>query len=140
MSFLVDVNVWVAVCTPGHVHHSAARGWFESTEERCLFCRVTQMGFLRLITNPRVMDISVLSTEKAWSVYRALLEDTRIDYAAEPAGLEADWHKQTRGHTLGHNFWTDAYLAGFAAAANHTVVTFDRGFAKRKDVSVRVLR
>jgi toxin-antitoxin system PIN domain toxin len=140
MSYLVDVNVWLAISTPGHVHHRTALDWFESSDEKAFFCRVTQMGFLRLITNPRVMDISVLSTEKAWHVLGALLEDSRIGIATEPAGLDEEWRGQTRGHSMGHNFWTDAYLAAFASASDLTVVTFDRAFARRKDVSVQVLR
>jgi toxin-antitoxin system PIN domain toxin len=121
------------------VHHRAALDWFDSVNERLLFCRITQMGFLRLITNVKVMDISVLNTERAWSVLAALLEDSRIEYAVEPPGLDQVWHHQTRGHRMGHNFWTDAYLAAFAEAANLTLVTFDRGFARRKGVSVKVL-
>jgi len=84
--------------------------------------RVTQMGLLRLITNRRVMEISVVSAERAWAVLAALREDSRIGYVAEPGGLEDAWRQQTRGHTMSHNFWTD-----------------DRGFTRRKNVSVRVL-
>ena len=138
MNYLVDVNVWLALSTPGHVHHRTALDWFESVEERLFFCRVTQMGFLRLITNRRVMEISVVSTERAWAVLAALREDSRIGYVAEPGGLEESWRQQTRGHTMGHNFWTDSYLAAFAEAADLTLVTFDRGFTRRKNVSVRV--
>lgn len=140
MNYLVDVNVWLALSTPGHTHHAAAIKWFEKEQGTLYFCRVTQIGFLRLVTNARVMEISVISPERAWEVLALLTSDPRIGYAAEPAGVEQEWKAQTRAHHKGHNFWTDAYLAAFAAAADLTVVTFDRGFARRKSVNVHVLR
>jgi predicted nucleic acid-binding protein len=97
------------------------------------------MGFLRLITNSRVMELNVVNSEQAWQVLGALLEDDRIRYVAEPPGLEDFWKAQTLSHKVGSNFWTDAYLAAFAAAGDHVLVTFDRGFAQRKDVSVHLL-
>ena len=56
MTYLPDVNVWIAMYSPGHAHHLAALDWFNgSSESDLLFCRVTQMGFLRLLTNRHVM-------------------------------------------------------------------------------------
>jgi toxin-antitoxin system PIN domain toxin len=139
MSYLVDVNVWVALSTPGHTHHQPAKAWLDSATSRLYFCRVTQMGFLRLVTNARVMEVSAISPERAWAVYTLLLQDHRIGFAPEPSGIEDEWHMQTRGHHQGHNFWTDAYLAAFASAADLTLVTFDRGFTRRKGVQVELL-
>jgi predicted nucleic acid-binding protein len=52
--FLPDINLWLALAFESHVHHAAAKGWFEGlTSERCSFCRLTQQGFLRLVTNPK---------------------------------------------------------------------------------------
>ena len=141
MNYLVDVNVWVALATPGHIHHTAALDWFQgTTDDRFLFCRVTQMGLLRLVTNPRVMGISVVTADSAWKVFDAFLQDDRITYADEPPETEELWRKQTRLQGTGPNTWTDAYLAAFASAGGLTIATFDRQFAGRKDVSVRVLR
>lgn len=139
MNYLGDVNVWVALATPGHLHHSIALNWFEKLEEKIYFCRVTQMGFLRLVTNAHVMDVSVVTPDRAWAALGAFLEDSRIGFIPEPVGLEQAWRAQTRGHRSGHNFWTDAYLAAFASAANLTMLTFDRGFASRKGLDVRIL-
>ncbi|MEI9814559.1 MAG: TA system VapC family ribonuclease toxin [Acidobacteriota bacterium] len=139
MSYLVDVNVWLALSTPGHPHHEPATQWFGESDSKLYFCRVTQMGFLRLVTNPRVMERSVISPERAWTVLSLLLEDSRIAFASEPAGIEQAWKPQTRGHHQGHHFWTDAYLAAFASAAGLTLLTFDRAFARRKDVGVHLL-
>src|SRR5207245_9195644 len=47
---LPDVNVWIALTAEGHVHHVPARGWFAAQPDTSVaFCRITQMGLLRLI-------------------------------------------------------------------------------------------
>ena len=58
MTYLPDVNVWIALAVSGQVHHRTASVWLEEAgDEIITFCRVTQLGFLRLLTNQRVMDL-----------------------------------------------------------------------------------
>ena len=53
---LPDVNVWIALAAEGHIHHVPAREWFAAQPDASVaFCRITQMGLLRLLTNPNVM-------------------------------------------------------------------------------------
>lgn len=140
MNYLVDVNVWLAMTLIGHTHQQVAAEWFdEDGIQSAVFCRITQSGFLRLLTNERVMGANVVTSAEAWKLYDALFQDHRVRFAPEPPGLEDTWRAQTRGHHQGHNFWTDAYLAAFASAADLTLLTFDRAFARRKGVHVRVL-
>ncbi len=35
--FLLDVNVWIALAFATHVHHTAAKVWFESARTDCSF-------------------------------------------------------------------------------------------------------
>ena len=130
MNYLVDVNVWVALTAIGHVHNSLALSWFDEADaDQIIFCRVTQQGYLRLLTNRSVMRANVVSPAEAWDFYDELLTDSRVIYRSEPPGLEQVWRKMTgRSKSRGPNFWTDAYLAAFAAAADLTIVTFDEGF------------
>ena len=130
MTYLPDINVWVALAVAEHSHHSAARVWFEAAEgDMIAFCRVTEMGLLRLLTNLRVMGEDTLKPARAWSVLDGFYQDARILFAAEPRGLEPSWRALTAKRSSGTNFWTDAYLAAFGSAAGYTVVTFDRGFS-----------
>jgi hypothetical protein len=40
---LPDVNVWLALTFDSHVHHPAAKTWFDGlADEVCFFCRLTQ--------------------------------------------------------------------------------------------------
>ena len=140
MNYLADVNVWLAMALIGHVHQTSAQRWFEDPDIQTIgFCRITQNGFLRLLTNPQVMGANVVSAAEAWRLYDAFCQDSRVRQLPEPPGLESEWRTQAAGQLRGPNFWTDAYLAAFASAADLTIVTFDRGFARRKGVSVRVL-
>jgi hypothetical protein len=140
MICLPDVNVWVALAVAEHVHHRTAKLWFDSIQnDSIVFCRVTQMGFLRLLTNPRVMAEDALTPSRAWRARVAFYEDSRILFAPEPPGLEPSWRALTRPRAPGANFWTDAYLAAFASAAGHTLVTFDRGFPRFDKLKLRLL-
>lgn len=140
MTYLADVNVWLAQAYVAHVHHASARSWMEASESDTIaFCRVTQSGFLRLLTNPKVMGDDVLTTENAWQAYDKLRRNTQIEFASEPPGLDDAWRAATRQSHTGPNFWTDAYLAAFASATGFTIVTFDRGFRHYRTVPVRLL-
>lgn len=140
MTYLADVNVWLALAVVDHIHHAPAVDWFHEPGGHAInFCRITQKGFLRLLTNPRVMGGDVLTASQAWKEYDTLRNNSRIGFEDEPLALEDFWRAQTAGQHSGPNFWTDAYLAAFAAATGLTIVSFDRQFTRRKNVSVRLL-
>ena len=124
----------------GHVHHHDARHWFENASTlEIAFCRVTQQGFLRLLTNRAVMGQNVLSMARAWQLYDELLTDGRIRFVAEPSGLENAWRAAVRYPYAGHNFWTDTYLTAFAQTAGYTLVTFDKGFRRYPGLRLELL-
>ena len=128
MTYLPDVNVWVALAVSSHIHHPAAVAWVGTCEQDTLvFCRVTEMGLLRLLTNERVMGEDVLRPKAAWAVRDGFFRDERVRFHDEPAGLESQWRGLTRGQRGGTNFWTDAYLSGFSKMAGVTLVSFDKG-------------
>lgn len=140
MTYLPDVNLWIALTVSGHVHHRTAAAWLEEAGDEILtFCRVTQMGFLRLLTNERVMGADVFTADRAWSLLERLRRHDRVTFSAEPAGIERAWQMMTMPHKTGANFWTDAYLAAFAMNTGCTLVTFDRGFHKFKKLPVQIL-
>jgi hypothetical protein len=126
---LPDVNVWVALASDRHVYHGLARDWFTARRESATaFCRVTQMGFLRLLTNPRVMGDDVLNQRQAWDVYEKLARDPRVVFALEPRDIEAVWKRLTQSAFAATGLWTDAYIAALALLRNFQVISFDRGF------------
>ena len=87
---LPDVNVWVALAAEGHVHHAAARDWFAAQPDVSVaFCRITQMGLLRLLTNPIVMGRGPRTVTQAWQVYGEFRDDRRVVFSIEPNGVES---------------------------------------------------
>ena len=128
-----DINVWLAASAAAHIHHSVASRWFDSLppEARVCFCRVTQMGLLRLLTSESVMGPEVLTQGEAWKAYDEFLEDDHIEFAPEPAELEIEFRRRSSRPHPTSKTWTDDYLAAFAASGDLTLVTFDQAFRGR---------
>ena len=126
-----DVNVWLAASWSRHTSHGVAREWMEDEQEDLAFCRVSQMAFLRLLTNPAIIREDALTRRRAWEVFDALIADPRIRMLAEPQGLEPLWVAFSKRDDRNHLLWTDDYLAAFAQASDAELVTFDKAIAKR---------
>lgn len=139
MTCFPDVNVWVALCVANHLHHTDAAKWFDSVPGSVAFCRVTQMGLLRLLTNRHVLGADALSAERAWKVFDALANDDRVGLFDEPPDMEVRWRNLTRRRAEGTNFWTDAYLAAFATSREFILVTFDKQLARLRGTETILL-
>jgi hypothetical protein len=134
LSLFPDVNVWIALTYERHAHHFAARNWFEALERdvRLFFCRFTQIGFLRLLTNEAVMGPDgVMGQAEAWKVYDRWIEDERVLFVDEPRGLEPSFRSMSQLRRPAPKDWADSYLAAFAMASGMTLITFDQGFHAR---------
>jgi toxin-antitoxin system PIN domain toxin len=98
MTYLPDVNVWIALAAERHTHHHEARHWFSNLQDdKLVFCRLTQLGFLRLLTNKHVMQEEAMTPDEAWQAYRVLRLDQRIGYLAEPNDFPEIWQAFTEG-------------------------------------------
>jgi toxin-antitoxin system PIN domain toxin len=142
---LCDSNVWLALALSEHVHHAAARRWLDGIRKPAsvLFCRSTQLSFLRLLTNAAVLGAygnAPLTNRRAWDACAALLADDRIVLRTdEPAGLEAHWKRFALRDTASPKLWMDAYLAAFAVAGRYRVVTTDGAFKQFRGVDLELL-
>lgn len=137
--FLPDVNVWIAAVSDRHVLHAAARQWFDSASAPICFCRVTQMAFLRLLTNPKVMGEDTLGPAEAITVYRQLFTDERVRFEPEPPDIENAWISLMRLRAASGSTWTDAYLAAFAVETNSRLISFDQGMDRWPGLSLELL-
>jgi len=138
--YLPDINFWLALAFQSHGHHVAAKTWMQSAAQHsCCMCRVTQMGFLRLATNPKVLPNDALPMHEAWRVHDELVSDERVAFAEEPANIEVAWRSFTKLNTFSTNVWSDAYLAAFAQTAGLEVITFDKAFAQYQNVTCTIL-
>lgn len=109
MTYLPDVNVWIALYAELSAHHEAACQWFEGIGEAdVVFCRLTQLGFLRLLTNRHVMQEEVLSPAAAWEAYQSIRQNPKVGFAVELAGFPEVWRAPGATLASSPNLWTDA--------------------------------
>ncbi len=126
-----DINLWLAIAAPEHVHAAIAQRWWEDESGVIAFCRLTQLGFLRLMTTAAVMDGKPLSMSQAWRVYDRLYDDDRVTFVSEPPLVEQHFRQRATGRVASPKLWADAWLLAFAAAADGVLVTFDKALAAR---------
>ena len=141
-SFLFpDINVWVALTYDGHVHHTVASTWFDgiAPSTRLFFSRLTQLGFLRLLTSSAVMGTEVKSQQEAWKAYDYWLNDERIEMLAEPDGFESEFRSRTRSSQASPKDWADSYILALAASAGLRIVTFDQALRSRSKAVLSLL-
>lgn len=100
------------------------------------FCRTSMQGFLRLVTQAKVMGNAVHTPLEAWGIYTAHLASGRSVLLPEPDGLDAIWQRLSTAPAFHIRDWTDAYLASFAISANCRMVSFDAGFTKYRNQNV----
>ncbi len=120
--YLLDVNVLIAVLDKDHIHHRAARGWFDMPGLEWVLCPFTEAGFLRITTNPKT---GFLNLQQATAMLARLAGEPGYHYETIPA----DWRTLTRPfakYIFGHNQVTDAWLLGMALHAGLMLMTFDR--------------
>ena len=131
MPALCDVNVLLALCYEGHVHHPQVLAWFDQQDDlEVVLCRHTQLGLLRLLSNAAIMGNDVCTIQQAWAIYDMVIEDARFEMVNEPNELEVFLRQYTTSGQVSPKLWQDAYLAAFARAGRLRLVTFDQGFRK----------
>jgi toxin-antitoxin system PIN domain toxin len=123
---LLDVNVLLALGWPNHQFHDAATRWFGRQARRgWATCALTQLGFIRLSSNPAFTELAVTPEEAAHLLDR-LTSLPKHRYLAElPPPASASWR-----HVIGHRQTTDVYLAGVARRHGARLATFDGRLAK----------
>lgn len=103
---LPDLNVWLALATPDHVHHQQAVAyWEEQAAEQVLFCTVTAL-LQAFCQQPGVRMATPASD--GWDVCHQLMGKENL-----PARLS-----------------TDTYLAALAIRNGWRLVSFDRDFKR----------
>jgi toxin-antitoxin system PIN domain toxin len=127
-----DINVWLALANDEHVHHHIAIEWWQHQDEPILFCRLSQLGLLRLLTTSAIMGGKPLSMQLAWRIYDGLMADDRVQFCEEPTVLLEHRFRDLSSHAHSSpKAWADYYFAAFSEVSGSTLVTFDRAMAKR---------
>lgn len=124
-SYLLDVNVLIALIDDGHVHHAQATGWFASTASHgWATCSITLAGVVRIVSQPAYVGLratpgQVIAVLDAWTRHaghsfwaddvflldRSLIQPDRIAHARDV---------------------TDTHLLALAVRNGGKLATFDR--------------
>ena len=132
---LLDVNALVALAWDSHVHHLQIRQWFaENAAAGWATCPITESGFIRVSTNPKVLPSpigiaaarQVLQRLRAVAGHRFLVDDVSPVAADFPS-------------VSGHRQVTDAHLLTLARRHRTQLLTFDKAvgaLADGRDVEV----
>jgi uncharacterized protein len=140
---LVDVNVLLPLLLPQHVAHAAARQWLAArpADGTTLFALPTQLGVLRLLSQPKVMGAAALAPERALQTWENLVEALGLqETPATPPTHAAHMRRLVNGRAATPNLWTDVWLAALALALDCEVVSFDRGFRSFTGLKLQLLK
>jgi toxin-antitoxin system PIN domain toxin len=123
---LLDVNILTALFWPAHEHHALAHAWFRRRgHARWATCPLTQLGFVRLVTNP-AFSRDALSPVEAIALLSQNVGHAQHDFWSESLPLQqAVRGMEPRLH--GFRQLTDAYLLALAHQRKGMLATFDQG-------------
>jgi toxin-antitoxin system PIN domain toxin len=123
---LLDVNVLLALVWPRHESHQAARAWFGNSGHRAWATNpLTQLGVLRLLTNPAVTQ-GAFSAAAALEVVKAATRHEGHEFW--PLNRDAAFClNAVAGRLTGHRQWTDALLLWHVKERDGVLATFDSG-------------
>ncbi|CAN5768263.1 type II toxin-antitoxin system VapC family toxin [soil metagenome] len=119
---LLDTNVLLALAWPNHQHHASAHQWFRrEARYGWASCAVTQLGFIRLSSNPAYTDAAVRPAEAATLLHEWTQHEKHAFWPSPAADRSSVY-----ALALGHQQVNDAYLLDVAKARRGRFVTFDR--------------
>lgn len=123
---LLDINILTALLWPTHEHHDAAHRWFgDRSDASWATCSLTQLGFVRIVSNP-AFSRDALSPIEALALLGENLAHPAHQFWTDSLQLPAAV-KGMDARLQGHRQLTDAYLLALAYQRKGVLATFDRG-------------
>ena len=122
-TYLLDVNLLLALSDPRHIHHEAAHLWFgREGQNDWATCPLTENGFVRIAGHPnypnRPGDVrivaAILQRMCRLAGHTFWADEVSILDVLEPSAL------------VSHAHVTDIYLLGLAASKGGKLATFDQ--------------
>jgi toxin-antitoxin system PIN domain toxin len=120
-TYLLDVNLLIALSSPDHLHHGRARRWFGGVESWAT-SPMTEAAFVRLMLNPVVAGrkraaadvLAHLKAMRGRPGHQFWADDASFaEPSADMVGL------------VGHGQVTDLHLVDLAARRGGVLATFD---------------
>ena len=123
-TFLLDVNVMLALFDPVHLHHAIVRDWYANGLRAIASCPLSELGFVRICSNPRYPN-PLDSPEQALALLRALHAEKRHTFWPDDVSLADKAFSLQPFRT--HRETTDRYLLRLAVHRSGQLLTLDAG-------------
>lgn len=118
---MLDTNVLLALGWPNHQHHGRAHAWFAANAARgWATCAFTQLGFIRLSSNPAYSPNPVLPREAADLLRRWTGRKDHRFWDSPAADISEIYVR-----AAGHQQVNDAWLVETARRQSGRLVTLD---------------
>lgn len=125
MTFLLDVNVLIALIDPGHVAHDDAHAWFESEGAAdWATCPLTENGVIRIVGHPKYPNSPGSPAAVAELVGSLRRLPGHCFWHDDFSLIASDDIDASKILTSGQV--TDTYLLGLAGARSGKLASFDR--------------
>lgn len=122
---LLDTNVLLALAWPNHQDHARTHDWFQAQARHgWATCAITQLGFVRLSSNPSYTPSAVTPQQAATLLRQLVAHKNHAFWSSPAADLPAIYM-----HALGHQQVNDAYLVEVATRKRGRLVTLDTKLA-----------
>lgn len=124
-TYLLDVNVLIALVDPAHVQHDVAHGWFAQVGKHSFAtCPITENGLLRIVGHSRypnspgspaavapiLLALRALPGHRFWADTISMLDPAHLDTA----------------RLSSHSQVTDSYLLALAQAHGGRLASMDQ--------------
>ncbi len=128
MTFLLDVNVLIALIDPAHISHDAAHHWFETQGQAAwATCPLTENGVIRIVGHSKYPGTPGSPATVAAFVARLRTLDGHV-FWPDDISLVGEALIDT-GRVLTSGQVTDTYLLALAVRQGGRLASFDRRLA-----------
>ena len=130
MTFLLDVNVLIALIDPAHIGHDATHRWFERQGRQAwATCPLTENGVIRIASHPGYPGAPASPAAIATIVAQLRTLPGHVFWPDDISLVDAN-HIDTRP-ILTSGQVTDSYLLALAVAHGGQLATLDRRLSTR---------
>ena len=129
---IVDTNLLIYAYVPALREHAAAKRWLEETltaDESVGLAWVSVLGFIRVVTNPRIFRVPLL-LDRAVAVVDEWFQQQSVEVVLPTPRHWSTFRDMLTAGQAGGALATDAHLAALTIEHGATLYTTDRDFSR----------
>lgn len=123
-TWLLDVNVLLALLDPTHPHHAPAHAWFATARASWASCNITENGALRIMSHPRYGNAVASAAIAAELLAELCSQPGHVFWNADLSLLDSPLIDRSR--LLASEQVTDTWLLALAVQHGGKLATFDK--------------